>query len=139
VWLKGRFPNKSGALWPGALEAVLLQLDIEKNALVVPASAVQSGQSGSVVWVVDSSRRAHAVKVVVERSSDSLAVLSSGVAEGARVVTDGQLRLTDSSRVSIRGENGASGGRDSATAGKLDGPGQARDGDSAIRGRSSKP
>lgn len=113
VTLKARFANKSGALWPGALEAVQLQLDVEKNALVVPSSAVQSGQAGSVVWVVDSSKRARAAKVTVERTSDSLTVLSGGVAVGERVVTDGQLRLTDSSRVTIRGESGAAESHDS--------------------------
>jgi multidrug efflux system membrane fusion protein len=139
VWLKARFPNKGGALWPGALEAVLLQLDVEKNALVVPSSAVQSGQSGSVVWVVDSSKRAHAVKVVVERSSDSLTVLSSGVAEGVRVVTDGQLRLTDSVRVAIRDSNGAPGAHDSAAGGTLATPGKPRGADSASRASRAKP
>ena len=104
VALKARFANPDGALWPGALEAVTLQLDIEKDALVVPSSAVQGGQSGSVVWVIDSAQKAHVVKVTVVRSTDSLSILGGGVTPGQRVVTDGQLRLTDGSRVSIRGE-----------------------------------
>ena len=114
VTLKANFPNKTGALWPGALEAVSLQLDVEKNVLVVPRSAVQNGQSGSAVWIVDSAQKAHVVKVTVLRSTDSLAVLAGGVTPGQRVVTDGQLRLTEGVTVTIRGE-GPGGARDSST------------------------
>ena len=117
VLLKAKFANAVGALWPGALEAVALQLDVEHNALVVPSSAVQTGQSGSVVWTVDSARKAHVVKVKVLRSTDSLTILAGGVTEGQRVVIDGQLRLTDGVRVAIRGEGGATGSRRDSGAG----------------------
>lgn len=113
VTLKATFPNKAGLLWPGALESVSLQLDVEKDVLVVPAAAVQTGQSGAVVWIVDSAKKAHVVKVTVKRSTDSLAVLASGVTPGQRVVVDGQLRLTEGVTVMLRGEGQASdsGGR----------------------------
>jgi multidrug efflux system membrane fusion protein len=117
VLLKANFANSSHALWPGALEAVALQLDVERNALVVPSSAVQTGQSGSVVWIVDSARTAHVVKVTVLRSTDSLAILAGGVTEGQRVVIDGQLRLTDGVRVSIRGEDRTSARSDTGSRG----------------------
>jgi multidrug efflux system membrane fusion protein len=112
VTLKASFANKSGALWPGALEAVSLQLDVEKDVLVVPASAVQTGQSGSVVWIVDSARKVHVVKVVVTRSTDSLAVLAGGVMPGQHVVIDGQLRLTDGVTVAVRPDSPPGGAKD---------------------------
>lgn len=101
VMLKGHFANPDRVLWPGALERVALQLDVQHDALVVPSAAVQSGQSGDIVWTVDSARRAHVVKVHVQRSSDTLAVLSDGIEPGDLVVTDGQLRLTDGAQVVI--------------------------------------
>jgi membrane fusion protein, multidrug efflux system len=101
VMLKGRFTNPDRVLWPGALERVALQLDVQHDALVVPSAAVQSGQNGDIVWTIDSSKRAHVVKVQVERSSDTLAVLAGGIAPGQLVVTDGQLRLTDGAQVVI--------------------------------------
>jgi multidrug efflux system membrane fusion protein len=113
VTLKANFANKSGTLWPGALEAVSLQLDMEKDVLVVPASAVQTGQSGSVVWIVDSAKKAHVVKVIVKRSTDSLAVLAGGVTPGQRVVVDGQLRLTDGVTVALRGDGQGGAAQDS--------------------------
>ncbi|MGH7593873.1 MAG: efflux RND transporter periplasmic adaptor subunit [Gemmatimonadales bacterium] len=129
VMLKANFQNPSSALWPGALEAVALQLDVERNALVVPASAIQTGQSGSVVWIVDSAMSAHVVKVSVVRSTDSLAVLAGGVTPGQRVVTDGQLRLTDGVRVSIRADEHAAGGGAMGSRGTADsGPAPRRKG-----------
>jgi len=107
VALKANFANADRTLWPGALVAISLQLDVEKDVLIVPSAAVQGGQSGNVVWIVDSAKKAHVVKVTVVRSTDSLAVLSGGVEPGQRVVIDGQLRLTDGVAVSVRGEGGA--------------------------------
>lgn len=104
VTLKATFPNRTGSLWPGALESVSLQLDVEKDVLVVPAAAVQTGQSGAAVWIIDSAKKAHVVKVTVRRSTDSLAVIGGGITAGQRVVIDGQLRLTDGVTVSLRGQ-----------------------------------
>ena len=118
VMLKANFPNRSRALWPGALEAVLLQLDVEKHVLVIPASAVQTGQSGSVAWMVDSANTAHVVKITVLRSTDSLAVLGGGVTVGQRVVVDGQLRLTEGVTVTPRGDGEASSPGDAGPAGR---------------------
>ena len=102
VALKGTFANTDGALWPGALVRVTLQLDVDHNALVVPGSAVQSGQAGDVVWIVDSAQKARVVKVKVLRNTDSMAVLKGGLAAGQQVITDGQLRLTDGVKVAVR-------------------------------------
>lgn len=109
IQLKAQFANRSGALWPGALVRVVLQLETERGALVVPLTAVVNSQRGSVVYVVDSARTAHLRTVDVERSTDSLVVLRSGVAPGELVVTDGQLRLNDGAQVSIKGDSAAGG------------------------------
>jgi multidrug efflux system membrane fusion protein len=107
IQLKARFANRDGRLWPGALVRVVLELATERNVLVVPVTAVVSSQRGSVVYVVDSTGVAHLRTVDVERNTDSLAVLRSGVQAGDLVVSDGQLRLTDGSRVSIKGDSAA--------------------------------
>jgi multidrug efflux system membrane fusion protein len=104
VTLKASFPNSGGTLWPGNLVRVVLQLDLEKGALVVPRAAVQSGQAGDVIWTVDSSMKARIRKIKVVRTTDSLAVIAGGVEPGEQVVVDGQLRLTDGAKVSLRSE-----------------------------------
>lgn len=109
VQLKARFPNRSGALWPGALVRVVLELDVERDALVVPLTAVVNGQRGSVVYVVDSTGAAHVRPVTVERTGDSTVVLHAGVEPGEVVVTDGQLRLTDGTLVQVKNDSAAGG------------------------------
>jgi multidrug efflux system membrane fusion protein len=104
IQLKAQFANRSGALWPGALVRVVLELDVERGALVVPLTAVVNSQRGSVVYVVDSTGTAHLRPVEVERTTDSLVVLRSGVEEGNLVVVDGQLRLTDGGQVKFAGD-----------------------------------
>jgi multidrug efflux system membrane fusion protein len=105
VQLKASFANKDGSLWPGGLVRVVLQLDIQRGATVVPASAVVNSQAGSIVYVMDGDHKVAVRKVEVGQTSDTVAVLLSGVKVGELVVTDGQLRLTDGARVALR--NGA--------------------------------
>lgn len=102
VTLKASFANAGGALWPGNLIRVVLQLDVEKGALVVSRTAVQSGQAGDVIWIVDSAMQAKVHKIKVLRTTDSLAVIAGDVTPGEKVVIDGQLRLTDGVKVSQR-------------------------------------
>ncbi len=118
VALKGTFVNTDGALWPGTLVRVSLQLNVEHNALVVPGSAVQSGQAGDVVWIIDSTQKARVVKVKVLRNTDSMAVLTGGLTAGQQVITDGQLRLTDGAKVAVRTPGGRGTGQDSTAKGR---------------------
>ena len=99
ITLKARFENRDHRLWPGALVRVALQLDVQKGALVVPLSAVVSSQRGSTVFIVDTAGKARSVGVQVQRVTDSEAVLATGVEAGQVVVTDGQIRLVDGTRV----------------------------------------
>jgi multidrug efflux system membrane fusion protein len=115
ILLKGSFPNTDGALWPGEFVNVRIRLYEDENALVVPASAVVSGQQGSFVFVVQSDGTAKTFPVTVERTSDSVAVLASGIQPGDRVVTDGQLRLRSGSKVQIKTSGDSTGARAGAS------------------------
>jgi hypothetical protein len=53
---------------------------------------------------VDKADTARQRAVVVERTADGLAIISSGIRDGDRVVTEGHLRLTPDSPVRIQGE-----------------------------------
>ncbi len=99
VALKATFPNKDERLWPGGLVRVALELATERGVLVVPRAAVITGQQGASLFVVTAENRAALRRVSVLRSDDSLAVVRGEVQRGDRVVTDGQLRLTDGAAV----------------------------------------
>jgi multidrug efflux system membrane fusion protein len=108
VQLKARFDNASGTLWAGQFAATSLHLFDEDSVLVVPSDAVVTGQRGAYVYVVDQADTARQRAVTVERVAGSLAIVSSGVQEGDRVVVEGQSRLTPDAAVRIGAPNGGS-------------------------------
>ena len=103
IILKGTFPNQNGALWPGEFVNVRLRLYVDQDALTVPARAVVSGQQGSYVFVVQQDSTAATRPVKVVRQAGDLAVVSGEIEPGQRVVTDGQLRLRQGSKVQVKG------------------------------------
>ena len=110
VLLKATFANPKGELWPGEYVATVLRLYVQDSALVVPSQSVMTGQQGAYVFVVNTAANTVAQRpVVIGRSSDTLAVISSGLKEGERVVTDGQSRLQNGSKISVRALTGGTG------------------------------
>jgi RND family efflux transporter MFP subunit len=99
--VRATMPNTDEGLWPGTLVSVDLTLRSEE-AVVVPTNAVEVSQSGSIVFVVDKGvAKVRAVKVVRQVGDDS--VIGEGLKAGETVVTEGQLRLRNGSRVAPRG------------------------------------
>jgi multidrug efflux system membrane fusion protein len=100
--LKGEFPNRDGALWPGQFVRVRLRLYEQRDAIVVPAVAVSSSQNGPYLYVVRPDTTVETRTVVLGRTWRDLAVIASGVSAGETVVTDGQLRLSPGAKGVIR-------------------------------------
>jgi multidrug efflux system membrane fusion protein len=98
------FDNKDELLWPGALCAVRATLRMEPDVVAVPRAAIQAGQTGSFVFVVDNGV-ARIKPVTVDREIDGENVIT-GLNGGETVVTDGQLLLTEGARVAPRGAPG---------------------------------
>ncbi len=102
ILLKASFPNEDGTLWPGEFVNVKIRLYVQDSALTVPAPAVVSGQSGTFVFAIKPDSTATMVPVTVQRTNDSLAVISADLAPGTQVVTDGQILLRDGAKVQVR-------------------------------------
>ncbi len=102
VLLKGEFANTDGALWPGAFARVRLRLRDEAGAIVVPAAAVGTSQSGSYSYVLRPDSTVEMRSVKVARTWRGLAVIAFGLRPGEQVVTDGQVRLSPGARATIR-------------------------------------
>lgn len=102
ITLRAVFDNADELLWPGALCNVRVTLRTDPNAIVVPREAVQTGQSGNFVFVVQEGV-AKVRPVTVDRSIDGETIIASGLKAGESVVTDGQLLLTDGARVEQKG------------------------------------
>jgi membrane fusion protein, multidrug efflux system len=118
--LKAVFDNKDNALFPQQFVNVRLLVDTLTNQLVVPNVAVQNGQQGTFVYVVDENSRVHLKNVQVGITTDTSADILSGISEGDRVVIDGTDRLSEGTEVRVRrageldeqpGGGGGGGGR----------------------------
>jgi RND family efflux transporter MFP subunit len=106
VAVRATMPNSDELLWPGTLVRVRLTFR-EEDAVTVPPTAIQVSQDGSFVFVVkDGVATVRPVKVA--RVLENETVLESGLVGGETVVTDGQLRLTNGSRVAPRRVNAGS-------------------------------
>ena len=93
IKLKATFPNKDRRLWPGQFVDVALELSTQKNAIVVPTKAIQTGQQGEYVYVVRSDSTAESRSVKTRGVYQNLTVISEGLNVGERVIVNGQLRV----------------------------------------------
>lgn len=107
IKIKGTFPNQDRRLWPGQFVNVVVTLTTDRNAIVVPATAVQTGQQGQYAFVIKPDQTAELRTVTVARSNGNDAVIASGLKAGETVVTDGQLRLVPGSKVSVKSSGSA--------------------------------
>ena len=98
--IRATMPNDNEVLWPGTLVNTALTLRAEER-ITIPATALQLSQAGSFVYVVkDNVATVRTVKI--ERTVEGMSVVESGVEEGDVVVTDGQLQLSNGTKVTIR-------------------------------------
>jgi RND family efflux transporter MFP subunit len=100
ITVRGVMDNGNETLWPGTLVATKLIVRTEDSA-VVPTTAVQRSQSGNFVFVVTDGV-AKVKPVTVDRTFQGFSVISEGLSGGESVVIDGQLLLSDGSRVEPR-------------------------------------
>lgn len=99
--LKAELANADGALAPGQFLDVVLVLDTLRDAVTVPAEAVQQGPDGPFVYALKG-EEAGMRKVALGPVRDSVAVIAQGLAAGESVVTDGHSRLVPGGKVKIK-------------------------------------
>jgi multidrug efflux system membrane fusion protein len=102
ISLKATFANDDARLWPGQFVKITLTLGVQANALVVPSAAIQIGQNGPYVFVIKPDSTVELRPVRVDRSVKDNTVIADGLAAGERVVIEGQLRLSNGTRVSVQ-------------------------------------
>ena len=107
IRLKAEFANKDNALWPGLAVTTDLTLGVDRDVLTVPEDAIQHGQDGLFVYVVDEQNRAAVRPVKVARQNTTTAVIEEGVNGGERVVITGQLLLQPGTLVAIDAGRGS--------------------------------
>jgi multidrug efflux system membrane fusion protein len=100
--LKAVFENKDNSLFPQQFVNIRLLVDTLTNQLVVPNVAIQNGQQGTFVYVVDDDSIVHLRTVKVGQTTETSADILSGISDGDRVVIDGTDRLIEGATVRVR-------------------------------------
>jgi multidrug efflux system membrane fusion protein len=99
VELKATFPNANRALWPGEFVSVRLVLERRHDAVSVPLTALQQGQNGSFVFMVDLDGKVALRPVTVSETLDGRALIDGGLEAGDTVVSAGQYRLSAGTKI----------------------------------------
>jgi multidrug efflux system membrane fusion protein len=99
--IKGTFPNKDGALWPGEYLNIRLLTRTAPNVVTVPSSTLQRGPNGYYAYVVKPDSTVETRPLNVGQVSEGVAIVDDGVAAGEQVVTAGQYRLQPGARVEV--------------------------------------
>lgn len=114
VTLKAESANTNEALWPGEFVAIRLVENVEPHAVTVPAVAVQMGQQGAFVYVIDHGR-ARSQPVTVGRQVGQLDVITAGLKGGEQVITEFPANMQEGSPVTTgRPGAGGAGGKPAA-------------------------
>ncbi len=97
--LKSVFDNADNALFPNQFVNVHLLVDTKKGLTLVPVPAIQRGPQGTYVYAVGQGNTVNIRTVTVAQTTGNVAGVSSGLKAGDVVVTDGQDKLQDGSKI----------------------------------------
>ncbi|PZM08093.1 efflux transporter periplasmic adaptor subunit [Rhizobium tubonense] len=100
--LKSTFANLDEALWPGQFVDVRIRQKLLADAITVPSAALQRGQKGFFVYVVNQDNIVTAQPVTPGPINNDQAVIVSGLKGGEKVVTTGQYRLASGLKISVQ-------------------------------------
>jgi len=117
VKAKARYTNAEGALFPSQFVNVRLLLRTISAAVVVPVTALRHGPSGDFVYVLKEGNTVELRNVTRGEATVDVVAITTGLAAGEQVVTEGGDRLKDGARVQTsvdRPAGAASGGASGA-------------------------
>ncbi len=109
VRFKAVFPNKGNELFPNQFVNARLLVETKRDAVIVPASAVQRGPQGTFVYVVKPDKTAAVRPVTLGVTEGGDTSVAAGLSAGEIVVADGAERLRDGSPVEVNDANGRGG------------------------------
>jgi multidrug efflux system membrane fusion protein len=102
VRLKATVPNEDLALFPNQFVNVRLLVSTDKNALLIPTTAVQISAQDRFAYVVDGDNVVQRKAIKVGNSEGSSTAVLDGLQAGDLVVTEGLDRLQNGTKVMMR-------------------------------------
>lgn len=102
IKLRATVPNQDRQLWPGQFVRVQLILTTLKNAMLVPAEALQVGQQGPFVFAVGPKDTAEQISVVPGQRQGDRIVIEKGLSGDEIIVRSGQMMLIAGAPVVVK-------------------------------------
>ena len=102
VKLKAKFENTDDELWPGLAVIADLTLGVVKNAVVIPAAAVQHGVKGLYVYIIDGDGKAQTRAIKIQHQNVAEAAIGDGLKGGEKLITAGQSLLKPGAKVAVQ-------------------------------------
>jgi len=106
--LKAEFANTDESLFPNQFVNAQLLVDTLKDAVVVPAAAIQHGAPGDYVFLLGAENKVSVRVVKLGPADGERVAVQSGLQIGDRVVVQGTDKLKDGTQVTIGLANGGS-------------------------------
>jgi multidrug efflux system membrane fusion protein len=97
--LKAIFNNEDSSLFPNQFVNTHLLVDTRHNLSLIPLAALQRGPQGTYVYVVGDGNTVKIHNVTVAQTNGGVLGVSAGLQPGDLVVTDGQDKLQDGTKV----------------------------------------
>jgi multidrug efflux system membrane fusion protein len=97
--LKAVFNNEDNSLFPNQFVNTHLLVDTKRNLSLVPLAALQRGPQGTYVYTVAAGSTVRIQNVTVAQTTAGVVGISDGLKPGDVVVTDGQDKLQDGTKV----------------------------------------
>ncbi|MBR1943954.1 MAG: efflux RND transporter periplasmic adaptor subunit [Alphaproteobacteria bacterium] len=104
ILVKAVISNEDGILQHGMLANVTLITGEKSNVIVISDDSLDREGQHEFVWVIDDKNRAYRRKVITGSKSENGVEIIAGLQEGDKLVTSGQLRLNDGTKVKILNE-----------------------------------
>jgi multidrug efflux system membrane fusion protein len=108
--LKAVMPNPDRVLWPNAFVKARMLIETRKDAIIVPAVAIQRGPQGPYVYAVGADQTAQMKPVTIALTTGDLAVIGKGLDGGERVIIEGQNQVRPGGKVAPSGAGGPGSG-----------------------------
>ena len=89
ITLRAEFANPDRLLLPGMYVRARIDQAVEEAAITVPQQAVQRGQQGATVLLVDASNKVVVRPVKADTAQGNLWIVSEGLKGGERVIVEG--------------------------------------------------
>ncbi len=103
IALRGSISNEDEMFWPGEFVKIKLQINLKKDAVLVPEECVKVGQSGHYVFIYHPNESNVEYRdVIIGDRTDGFVIIEKGIKPNEAIIREGQLNLRQGTKVYLQ-------------------------------------